>query len=27
LKASKNNEEFLVNMEEDMKRKGTNKRV
>ncbi|MFP7479845.1 transcription termination factor Rho [Terribacillus saccharophilus] len=27
LKASKNNEEFLANMEEDMKRKGTNKRV
>lgn len=27
LKASKNNEEFLTNMEEDMKRKGTNKRV
>ncbi|MFP7492612.1 transcription termination factor Rho [Terribacillus saccharophilus] len=27
LKASKNNEEFLANMEEEMKRKGTNKRV
>ncbi|SNZ04441.1 transcription termination factor Rho [Terribacillus aidingensis] len=27
LKQSKNNEEFLANMEEDMKRKGTNKRA
>jgi transcription termination factor Rho len=27
LKQSKNNEEFLANMEEDMKRKGTNKRT
>lgn len=27
LRASKNNEEFLANMEEEMKRKGTNKRA